>query len=242
MKLSSAVAKINKKGILLVFPENNQKEPSSLWYEFFPRTKMRWEWDESGDNRVSDLWFLREKLSTSRQVVYSKWFRGRATVISFELFQAMLRILNPTEEQLSFRAREILDLLDEDSPLSTKRLKKLTDLQGRSHERIYNSAMKELWSRLMIVGFGEVDEGAFPSLAMGSTRIIFEEIWKQAQKLNPNEAEKTLERFMPEGTKFRKYFETCRKALPPTARTLSRRKTFADELLEIRLRDNPDQD
>lgn len=56
---------------------------------------MRWEWDESGSQAVSDLWHLREKLSTSGQVVYSKWFRGRATLISRSLFPALLRSLNP---------------------------------------------------------------------------------------------------------------------------------------------------
>ena len=73
MNQKSAVVKINKNGILLVFPVNNQKQPISLWSEFFPRSKMRWEWDELGDNRVGQLWSLMKKLSDCGEVVYSKW-------------------------------------------------------------------------------------------------------------------------------------------------------------------------
>src|SRR5687767_5530271 len=92
MNQRSAISRINKNGILLVFPINNRKEPKSLWSEFFPRTKMKWEWDETGDNRVGDLWMLMKRLSDCRQVVYSKWYQGRATFFSRELFVALLSL------------------------------------------------------------------------------------------------------------------------------------------------------
>lgn len=196
MTLAKAVQFINKKGLLLVFPQENRKEPESLWYEFFPRTKMRWEWDESGDNRVGDLWMLRERLSLSRKCVYAKWFRGRATLIALDVFPALLRLANPGfphARGLSFTAREILDLLDEDSPLSTKQLKKMSGLQGRASEAAYQRALKELWDRCLIVAFGEVDEGAFPSLAVGSTRVIFEDLWAKAEALTDEEAQRIVE-------------------------------------------------
>src|SRR5271167_90429 len=94
MSRKSAVSAINTAGALLVFPLDNRKEPASIWSHFFPRTPMRWEWDESGDNRVGDLWHLRSELSTTRKVVYTKWFRGRATYFSKELFTLLLRVLN----------------------------------------------------------------------------------------------------------------------------------------------------
>lgn len=206
ISLRSAVSLINKRGMLLVFPINNRKEPSSLWREFHPRSPMVWEWDEDGDSRVSDLWHLRERLATSRQVVYCKWFRGRATVMSLDLFRALARLLG-SREGLSFQSREILDLLDEDSPQSTKGLKRAAGLQGRELEKVYQAAMKELWSRLLIVASGEVDEGAFPSLAIGSSQVIFEDVWREAQDLEPREAERVIERFLPEGGPFRKYVD-----------------------------------
>ena len=78
MKKRSAITAVRKAGALLVFPMDNRKEPASLWSAFYPKEPMRWEWDESGDDRVAKLWRLRAELSTSREVVYSKWFRGAA--------------------------------------------------------------------------------------------------------------------------------------------------------------------
>jgi hypothetical protein len=216
MDLRSAINKINKRGMLLVFPINNRKEPPSLWTEFFPKSQMSWEWDENGDSRVADLWHLRERLSKSGKVVYTKWFRGRATVISFELFTALLAWFGSASRStrgLSFQSREVMDLLDEDSPLSTKALKRAAGLQGRELERVYTAALKDLWSQLMIVGFGEVDEGAFPSLAIGSTRVIFEELWQESQKLQRKEALETIDRLLPEGTLFRKFVNEVTKSI-----------------------------
>lgn len=210
MDLRSAVSRINKNGILLVFPVDNRREPASLWHAFYPRSEMRWEWDSEGDGRVAELWHMRERLSSSQKVVYSKWYRGRATVMSLELVPALLRkldSLNWRESRLSFQAAEIIDFLDEDSPLSTKQIKRAAELTGKARERIYESAMKELWSRLLIVGFGEVDEGAFPSLAIGSIRVLFEDLWREAIKMSESEVESRIERFMPQGSLFRKYLE-----------------------------------
>lgn len=210
MNVRSAVSKLNKKHMLLVFPANNSKEIPSLWSEFYPKSKMVWEWDENGDSRVSDLWHLREKLSKSGQLVYGKWFRGRATLMSRELFPALLRSLNPDLPNvpgLSFIAREILDLLEEDSPLSTKQLRKATDLQGKENEAQYSRALKELWNRNLIVGFGEIDEGAFPSLAMGATKLLFEDLWIEALDLSAKEAHATVERLLGEQSPFTKFFE-----------------------------------
>ncbi len=223
VNLRSAVSHVNHHGMLLVFPLKNRKEPRSLWSEFFPRTRLRWEWDDSGQSEVFELWHLRERLSRSGRVIYTKWWQGRATLISREMFPALLRALNPELPRvhgLSFVAREVLDLLLEDSPISTKHLKKLADLQGRENEARYNRALKELWSRLLIVGYGEVDEGAFPSLAIGATQLMFEDLWQQALELRPasalaqiqmkwsgpEEKSTTRKRALVETSSFAKYF------------------------------------
>jgi hypothetical protein len=118
-KLKEAVGHIEKAGILLVYPIHNRKDPASLWSKFYPRSAMKWEWDENGDNRVADLWQLRTKLSCCNQVVYSKWFQGRATFFSRSVFTAILR-MRAMEPVLSRQAEEILQFLIEDSPISTK--------------------------------------------------------------------------------------------------------------------------
>lgn len=195
MNKKSAISAINKHGILLVFPIDNAIAPRSLWSVAHPRSKMLWEWDESGDDRVSKMWHLREELSRSRQVVYTKWYRGRATFFSREVFVAMLGKLlrHPSlTRSLSPNAKEILGILEIDSPLSTKALKRAAGLTGRLNEAAYSRALKELWSRLLIVGFGEVDEGAFPSLAMGASKILFEDLFEKAQGIDERKADQVL--------------------------------------------------
>ncbi len=183
MKLSKAIEAINQHGALLVFPIQNQKEPLSLWGELFPKSQMRWEWDDSGDSRVANLWHLREELSRSRKVVYSKWYRGRATFFSRELFVPLLTLLAKIQG-LPKESLFILQTLEEESPVSTKVLKRKAKLQGQALEGTYHRALKPLWIRGLIVGYGEVDEGAFPSLAVGSTQLLFEDLWVESQSLS----------------------------------------------------------
>src|SRR5438034_7179354 len=123
---SNAVSRINRRGILLVFPIDNRALPPSLWAEFFPNTKMRWEWDQGADARVSDMWALMKRLSDCRQVVYSKWYQGRATFFSLDLFRAILCLgclRRDPRHSLSEPARRIFEVLENNSPLSTKQLK-----------------------------------------------------------------------------------------------------------------------
>jgi hypothetical protein len=205
----ASISAINKTGALLVFPLNNRPEPASIWSQFYPKDKMLWEWDENGDDRVSDLWYLKTELSTTRKVVYTKWYQGRATYFSRPLFTAMLRGLNSKKqplEQLSQEARRILQILNGESPLSTKELKRISGLQGRGQERNYTKALNELWSRLLIVGFGEVDDGAFPSLAVGATQALFEDLWRDAFAFTMEEANLQVHKALPSSNLFLKYY------------------------------------
>lgn len=191
MNLTKACEAIDKNGMLLVFPINNQKEPRSLWHEFYPRSEMRWVWDEDGDDRVMKLWSTMKKLSTDKRVVYSKWYQGRATFFSREVFVALRSHLSPSRNNLSRQAQDVLEILESDSPLSTKQLKKISELQGKDNASIYNKALKSLFEQLWIVGFGEVDDGAFPSLAVGATSLLFEDLYSNV--LSADRALKILE-------------------------------------------------
>jgi hypothetical protein len=214
MKLKKAVEKINENGVLLVFPINNSKEPSSLWSAFYPRTQMRWEWDSDGDNRVGLLWALMKELSSSGQVVYSKWYQGRATFFSKELFTALLCLNKEKFEERpqSKAARNILEALESDSPLSTKQLKKMTELQGKDNEKFYNRALKELFNSFRIVAYGEVDDGAFPSLAVGATKHLFEDLVKASQAMDKSEAAATVKQYMPQQSLFTRFYARTRTA------------------------------
>lgn len=222
MSIKRAIEKINDEGGLLVFPLDNRPEPQSLWAKLHPQSEMRWEWDSAGDDRVVKLWHLRTELSECKKVVYTKWFKGRATFFSRTVFQALLAQLAFPKEStrsLSQTAKTILRVLEEDSPLSTKQLKKETGLKGRENESEYTRALKSLWERCLIVGFGEVDDGAFPSLAVGASQLLFDDLWEEAQTLTPAQVEKTLNQLFSAQPLFKKEFEKIKKGLSGSQKT-----------------------
>lgn len=178
--LEKAIQAVDKNQWLLVFPVPKKREPLSLWHVLYPRSEMRWEWDESGDDRVHKLWHLRRELAESQRLIYSKWYRGRATLFSFQAFKNIWVAGRETRENLHGEAREILDLLEMESPLSTKQIRRGVDLTGKDNERRYRAAMKLLWDSGAIVGIGEIDDGAFPSLAHAATHVVFEELCREA--------------------------------------------------------------
>ncbi|MFM8268585.1 MAG: hypothetical protein ACKN9V_00200 [Pseudomonadota bacterium] len=209
MNLKRAIEKIEEAGGLLVFPLDNRAEPQSLWAKLYPKSEMRWEWDEAGDDRVVKLWHLRTELSVCKEVVYTKWYKGRATFFSRTVFQALLAELafpRKSIRVLSQTAQTILRVLEEDSPLSTKELKKQTGLKGKDHESEYTKALKSLFERGLIVGFGEVDDGAFPSLAIGATLLLFDELWEEAKTLSRAQVEKHLNQLFLAQPLFKKEF------------------------------------
>lgn len=192
-----AINEIEKAGILLVFSLKDKKDPESLWSRFYPRSKMSWNWDEDGDDRVVNLWHLMKVLSASQKVVYSKWFQNRATFFSRAVFTDLLCYLTHTYDLtagLLPEANEILDILNQDSPLSTKELKEAADLKGKFFESLYTKSLKQLYQRGLIVTFGEKEDGAFPSSLMGSTQLLFEEIWREAHRGDPKEAYQRLQK------------------------------------------------
>lgn len=215
MNLKSAVSHINKRGVLLVFPVKNQKEPASLWSEFFPRKKMKWEWDDGADDHVGNMWHLMKRLSVCGQVIYSKWYQGRATFFSKELFAAVLNIHRNSydlERGLTRAGRDLFDALESDSPLSTRELKSQTGLEGRINESAYSKGLKQLFSRFVIVGYGESDDGAFPSLCVGSTRLLYEAVWNRSLEMTHKEAQALIDKYLPESSLVRKFFDRQLKA------------------------------
>ena len=219
-KKQKAIDLIEQHGALLVFPIDNRPEPKSLWICLHPRTKMKWEWDSGGDDRVANLWALREELSRSDEVVYTKWYRGRATFFSKQCFTDFLTVVREasSNEPLTPAAQELLDALQENSPLSTKALKLATDLRGRDNEPTYVRALKELWERLLIVGYGEFDDGAFPSLGMGAANSLFEELVSKAESQTSAAAKKRIESVSSKDSLFLKFLGQLIQKWNPTRR------------------------
>jgi hypothetical protein len=208
-----AISAINKQGILLVFPIKNKDTYNSIWKELYPRSTMRWEWDENGDDRVGKLWHLREELSRSKEVVYSKWLTGRATFFSLDMFKALYRLTREWEPSGWMKeSSEILECLRMDSPLSTKQLKEATGLQGRFLERTYEKALKPLWQHLDIVAVGEIEDSSFPSLAICATSLVFEDLVRESEQMTLEEANEIYRKYIPEDSPIDKFWKKIQRS------------------------------
>ncbi len=170
---------------------------------------MRWDWSEDSQDKVPALWHMRERLSRSRKVVYVKWFQGRATFFSLDVFTALLSCYASLPDPLiglDLGARRVYLTLLEDSPLPTKELRELSGFSGRAREAEFQRALRALWNRALIVGYGEVEEGGFPSLAIGCSRHLFEDQWDRAKVMTVGEREQTIGRVFPADSPFLKAY------------------------------------
>lgn len=82
---------------------------------------------------------------------------------------------------------------------------------ARALELTYHRALKELWDRHLIVAYGEVDEGAFPSLAIGATRLLFEDLFLAAQAMPITEAREILKKKLSLSPNLTRYYERTEK-------------------------------
>ncbi|UOF01303.1 AlkZ-related protein [Bdellovibrio reynosensis] len=217
-KKKKMIDAINNRGALLVYPLENKKEPPSLWSELYPRTKMRWEWDQGADNRVAEMWIMREELSRSGDVVYAKWFRNRATFFSKDVFTNLLAFFGSSRDQIQLpsASREALESFLMDSPQSTKIIKENLGWQGKLMESHYNRAMKPLWNYLFLVGYGEVNDSSFPSLNMAATESMFEDLWLKSKNIDPIKAQQHLQNALGDESLFLKYAEKLKTGIKPT--------------------------
>ena len=202
---TKAIAAIERRGALLVYPIKNKPEPLSIWSELYPRRKMVWDWDVGADDRVAQTWALREELSRSNEVVYAKWFQDRATFFSFETCAHLLAFLGSAEKierGLKPQSAEALEILLGDSPLSTKQLKAALSTEGRMLEPEYTRLMKPLWRSLLVVGFGEFEDSSFPSLGIGATATLFEDVWREGARIGKKTGEAFLRRKWGEDSAF----------------------------------------
>ena len=126
---------------------------------------------------------------------------------------------------------ELLDRLRELSPRSTKELRAEVGLRGKPFESLFTHAMKALWTRLLIVGTGEVPDGAFPSLAVAATEMMFEDAWNARARV-PRAAEAQLAKVLTRSKAFAREVAKSEKAVrEATAASQRRGPDEDDELL-----------
>jgi hypothetical protein len=85
--------------------------------------------------------------------------------------------------------------------------------------------MKALWTRLLVVGTGEIPDGAFPSLAVSATEMMFEDSWN-ARAHVPEDARAKLDEALARSPAFARELAKSVKAVQD-ANTAMRR--FDDE-------------
>lgn len=208
--IEKSIEKINQKKLLLVFPITNKQDPPSLWFQLFPRVPMDWNWSEDGDNRVVQMWQLMKTLSDCRRVIYSKWYQNRATFFSNDFFTHMLAYQKHTlHSHIEWTSTEklLLEILRNNSPMSTKELKAESGLKGKLFEAEYTRSLKKLFLHQYIVAYGEVEDGAFPSLAIGATETLYEEEWLAADAISLKDCELEMRRVAKSSAAFQNYFK-----------------------------------
>ncbi|MEA2753371.1 MAG: hypothetical protein QOI41_7514, partial [Myxococcales bacterium] len=154
----------------------------------------------------------------------AKWYRGRATFFSLPVFHALLGRLTEAGDVfagLPHESIEILERLRELSPRSTKDLRAEVGLRGKPFESLFNHAMKALWTRLLVVGTGEIPDGAFPSLAVAATEMVFEDTWN-ARAHVPADARAKLDEALKRSPKFAKELSNSAKSVRESTAALRR--------------------
>lgn len=210
MSYARAVKAINKHHILLVYPIKNAPEPQSLWSILHQGVEMHWDWSEHADRRIEKMWHLKDELCEHRDVVYAKWFRGRATFFSKEIFPAFLRVLGTTQFDEVLQSRDgdaIYQQLLDNSPQTPSMLKEAVEMESEHNRARFDKAMNVLWKRLFIVGTGEVDEGQFPALAAGATRHMFEDLWDEAEEMTLADAQDLIAKNLSPDSLFLKFLQ-----------------------------------
>ena len=93
---------------------------------------------------------------------------------------------------------------------TTKILRAEAGLRGRDNERVWMRSLDELWQHLLIVGTGEAEDGTFPSLEVGATRWIFEDLWDDAAKADKSRAEALIDARLGQSPSFLRHFRKIR--------------------------------
>jgi hypothetical protein len=177
--LKNAIFEVERLGTVAIFPEKSRKKSSiiSLWELFYPRTPMRWEWDESADKGVVKLWWLKNEIAQTKKVLYGRFFSNRPVLVSISEAQTILKSLKP--RPLSSLAREILSRLEDNSPQTKRMLGRELRRDGWEPTRAeFERALLELQRNFQIVSLGdsEREKGPMPSSEYAALGLVFPQL------------------------------------------------------------------
>ena len=162
--LEDAAAWVERVGLALVFPREDVVLPS-LWAaaggegEFAKR-------DEGGKflewtAPMEFVWTTKDELPARGLACAGKHLRGRASLVSFELLPALAAVAR--RDDLDPLEGEIVDLLREQGPLSTRELPDLLPAHERKRVR---AAIDRLQKALVVTNAGLEETAGWPAIVV----------------------------------------------------------------------------
>lgn len=172
---------INEHQIVYVYPHKS-KEEVSIFRLLYPKKEFRWDWSEAADPKLVELWWLKDDLARSKKVVYGRFFKAKPCFVSIKKFQLLLKNTLVNIDQLNALETFIYELLLENSPQSTRMIKKVYRKLGvEVYTRTeWNKAFLGLQKKLLICNLGdsEREHSPMPSTEYAAVEHVFENLLK----------------------------------------------------------------
>jgi len=195
-----AVKFIDAAGFCMLFPVGKVPLPS-LYYAVTRRNlqeKMVW------DKYAQMVWRWKDELPKRKRAVYTKYFRGRGTLISLQLLPHFLAMREAAlvpgdhkrfyaEGRIREDARAIWEALAAHGPMATLELRHACKMETKAGNKRFKRAILDLQCLLAVVHSGTEQETA--AWASGRYELACRAFPKQAaaaQKIAPAEARAAL--------------------------------------------------
>jgi hypothetical protein len=155
----TALQFIEDVGFCLVFTNRTQQLPC-LWVAVCGRRDPVFPQHSHHDPELMLTWNLKDFLPARRRVYYGKLLLGKPSMVSLTYFPDFYALHGPAHDEqylydyedgrLSRAAKQIMDVLVADHPLTTKELKRRTHLDASRSRPIFDQAIAELQRQLYI--------------------------------------------------------------------------------------------
>jgi hypothetical protein len=155
----TALQFIEDVGFCLVFTNRTQQLPC-LWVAVCGRRDPVFPQHSHHDPELMLTWNLKDLLPARRRVYYGKLLLGKPSMVSLTHFPDFYALHGPAHDEqylydyedgrLSRAAKQIMDVLVPDHPLTTKELKRRTHLDASRSRPIFDQAIAELQRQLYI--------------------------------------------------------------------------------------------
>jgi hypothetical protein len=193
---NEAVKYIDAVGYCMLYPVGKVPLPS-LYYAVTrknPHEEMVW------DKYAQMVWRWKDELPRRKRAIYTKYFRGRGTLISLKFLPHFLAMrgapLAPSERERFYAegriredARVIWKALDEHGPMATLELRHACKMETKAGNKRFKRAVLDLQCLLAVVHFGtEQETAAWASGRYELTCRAFPKETAAAAKIAPAEA------------------------------------------------------